>query len=81
MIRKMKYVIIDIGLDDIPIIFPDSISHNTMTNCLGYIAISAGFVAWSDSGIRCWGNSHSLGIKSRPQQDAEIISFKLGVKQ
>ena len=81
MLHAAKYIIYDDGLTDVVIIFPNHIQHNSMAMMLGCEPISAGFV--EIDGTRsdepraiAFGESVSLGLKSRPQ-DSKIIQEML----
>lgn len=75
----MKYIITYHGS---PIIFPESETHSDVARTVG--AISGGFVKISpvydvkkDVQIvaECYGESISLGLKSRPEDSAILTSF------
>lgn len=75
----MKYVIVDRVL---PVIFSQGIEHDRMKH-LGKIE-SAGFCDISpdpddkyEVKVSCYGDSFSLGIKSNPEKDAQIISINI----
>ena len=66
----MKYVIIEKNFAEVPIIFPDMIPHDFFSNLK---PISAGKMrVGKNNEYFAWGASHSLQLKSRPE-DAEII--------
>lgn len=85
----MKYIITK---SNQPIIFPDEIEHcniglietGLVDSCTISIPtpISAGIVTISHElkDVSCLGESFSLGIKSRPKEDREIIRKFLGFK-
>lgn len=80
----MKYIV---TLDENDIeeifIFPESVNHDVFANSVGRMKnqshgswvritrdpISAGFT----DGTTCWGRSETLGIDSRPEEDARLI--------
>lgn len=83
----MKYIIIDDMAIEVPIIFSELQTHSIIA--AGKKVISAGFCSFSvktvlgeDSNgsedktildVNCWGESISLGVKSRLKEDAELI--------
>ena len=69
---KAKYIIINNRIGEIPIIFPLFFGHNDF-NFNREKIISAGFVLINETGISCYGESDSLGIKSRGKEDGELI--------
>lgn len=76
MISKLKYVII--GDDDIfgkaIVASPKTgIEHSQMIPA-GQTAYSAGFVTFGNK-AECWGESHSLGLKSRTI-DSKILTIQ-----
>ena len=81
MNRAAKYIIYDDDLLDIAIVFPNHIQHNTMATMIGCKPISAGFVEIDgtkndEPRAIAFGESISLGLKSRPQ-DSKIIQKML----
>ena len=79
MFGKYKYIKFEYG--DF-VVFPPVINHNDMArmaNRTGDVgaAVSAGFVDTQDGGeLHCFGESISIGIKSKPE-DSEEINMKL----
>lgn len=76
--KKMKYIVVDDGLSDCPYIFPPHLQHFYMLSCVGGEIISAGFVMFTPEGLECYGESISLGIKSRPEVDTKLIKSLIG---
>lgn len=85
---KTKYIIVDcmgkFANTEGPIIFPEFEAHSVLANRYGgkNHVISAGFVIVSVTNnsqvkIHCHGESVSLGIESRPEEDARIIQRML----
>lgn len=81
--KEMKYIVTKTEDDKEEIfIFPKSVNHDCMMEVLSRIknqtggnwervrrkAVSAGFTA----GVKCYGCSETLGLKSR-QEDSELI--------
>jgi hypothetical protein len=71
--KDAKYVIMDNGLNDAAIVFPNYIEHALIANAMPGHVIAAGFVSFTDSECTCHGSSVSLKIASRPDVDAKII--------
>ena len=74
---KTKYVVFELenGIEDM-IIFSGLVQHDWMARGLGLI-VSAGFISvhtdfGGDQLIECYGESISLNLKSRPEEDAKI---------
>ena len=71
--ESMKYVVVvKMGLE-VPILLPACVSHDTIKG-----AVSAGFVDLVPLGsdvmlVNAYGESFSLGKKSRGEKDAELI--------
>jgi hypothetical protein len=78
-----KYICIDYPIKgEAIIIFPEMLVHKDVARNnahAGCKIISAGFVTFVDAGhFICHGESESLGIKSRPEQDSELVNFMFG---
>lgn len=84
----MKYVMIRVALRgmhrDIPVIFPDIMTHSAVAEKMVEALnadhpratvrpISAGFVSSLDCRVDCHGKSESLNMQSRGSLDGEII--------
>ena len=73
---KAKYVIIDY----IPIVFAETIEHKRMALVIRGTVDGAGFCYIDDNGrYHCYGESISLNVKSRGEEDAKILNRYLGV--
>jgi len=77
----MKYVIIEKGTDEIPIIFPNFIQHDFFSDRK---IISAGYVDIypDDNGFliyHAYGKSISLGLQAR-KEDSELIERSMNFK-
>lgn len=75
----MKYIITK---DNEVIIFSNSLTHIQVQQQLSYVICKemkgAGFVTVHDSGeVNCYGESVSLKIKSRGDEDAEIVGRQI----
>lgn len=77
--RQMKYIVMDNGQWDAPVIFDEATQHFEMAQNIPGEIISAGFIHWTPDGIECYGESISLGVKSRPTEDTTMINKMLGV--
>ena len=86
--NKMKYIIVDNGMYETPVIFGEEMDHAQMASDLIPMAsdafefkkkvVSAGFVCFSTDGLYCYGQSVSLKLESRPKEDAAIINRMIG---
>lgn len=67
----MKYIIVEdeTGME-IPVVFPEIVNHNRMGTMK---IVSAGFCALRDGKFDTWGESKSLGVKNR-NEDEEILN-------
>jgi hypothetical protein len=75
---KQKYVITEHG--EI-IVFPEIIQHSRFRN---FNPISAGFISFGLNEIgnptcSCYGESYSLNLESRPEEDTVIAIRQLGM--
>lgn len=78
--REMKYVIIESFYGERVYIFSNSESHADVANKVLGKPISAGFCRFHPrEGIVCYGESTTLGIKSRPDIDSRMVNRQLGV--
>ena len=81
-----KYIIVeDLFLNQIPIVFCSLLTHDTVAKPMlikGKIekVISAGFAIWDSNRFIASGDSISLGIKSRFDEDSDIINKYLNIK-
>ncbi len=75
----MKYIVVDNGLWDAPVIFDEGIQHFEMASNIHGEVISAGFVRFTPNGLECYGESISLGLQSAPEIDSKMINKMLGV--
>lgn len=73
-ILNMKYVVLDNGLNDIPLIFPGLESHANIAMHFNWPIVSAGFVKVNDNKVICYGKSVSLNANCRPDEDARLIT-------
>jgi len=81
--KQMKYIIIDNGMYDTPVIFDEATDHSCIANALAGVnapnVVSAGFVRFTPDGLVCYGKSTSLGIGSAGDVDSKLINKMLGV--
>jgi hypothetical protein len=78
MIYKAKYIIND---DQIPVIFSEvGPSHADVARALFSRSkiIGAGFCYIQDNRYVCYGESISLRVKSRDEEDSKILNRRLG---
>ena len=71
---KAKYIIVNYKEMEIPIVFSPFLQHRD----IGYAhnVISAGFCSKASDSWKCWGESITLKIGSRPE-DPEILNKML----
>lgn len=81
MINGMKYIVLGFSspndpdhLDEVPIIFPATLTHASMKAHWGVPVVSAGMVTKFGEKIKCWGESTTLMVQSRKQVDADLIT-------
>ena len=77
--NKMKYIIVDNGMYDTPIIFNEATNHSVMAAAVPGKVVSAGFVVFRPTGLECYGRSVSLNINSAGEVDSKLINKMLGV--
>jgi hypothetical protein len=76
MHENWKYVVFR---EDIPVLIPPTIDHSQMRpleESLGKIT-SAGRISLGDNGVKCYGESTTLGIKSDPRDTRLLNSYHL----
>ena len=82
---KSKYVIVETGMFVAPIIFSDLQKHNevAMQFCSNRNKVlGAGFCFVDEEGkYQCYGESVSLGVKSRGEEDSKFLNKYLGVTE
>jgi hypothetical protein len=76
----MKYIVLDNGERELPIIFPDEMNHidiaTAITNLGDYKScrlVAGGFITMGTS--LCFGASQTLQISSRPEDQALINGY------
>lgn len=75
---KTKYIIFRRGVHSLSaLVFDEHLIHYDVARAIGYEAISAGFCQIIDDQFRCYGESTSLGIKSR-SEDESILDKLIG---
>lgn len=78
----LKYIIIDNGSGEKPIIFDVDLVHLYVAApyiAEGYVVVAAGFMTHNKKTghAECWGMSSSLIVHSRNERDSELIKDKL----
>ena len=68
-----KYIIVQKGSLEEPIIFSPLISHEEMARKINAKVVSAGFINFR---LECWGKSETLDIESR-EKDTELIRDRI----
>ena len=64
---KTKYIVFDNGLLDDMLIFSDMQKHEDIAR--GLTVVSAGFLSIYNNKISCYGESISLELKARPEDE------------
>lgn len=76
---NIKYIVFDTGLCHMIVVFPGVAQHRDFRD-LPWEVVSAGFVKQLDDGSwQCYGESISLGVKSRPE-DTALANRQLGME-
>lgn len=78
--NKLKYIVDAIGGFAI---FPPYVNHDTVGALMskaGIPPVGAGFIDIFDGEVQCYGESVSLRIKSRGEEDSKEIAKKLDLK-
>lgn len=80
MYYRSKYVIVDAGMAVFPIVFTELINHSDMVQGIapGGQIIGAGFCYIEKDLYVCYGESISLNVKSRGNDDSKILNKYLG---
>ena len=71
----MKYIKVKIEHQEQLIIFPKSIDHIAMARLIGKEVISAGFVSVGTDGMKVYGESYTLDLKSDVEKDQRLLDF------
>lgn len=74
---RSKYVILDQGVI-VPLVFSELINHLDVARCIGGQVVGAGFCFIDEEKYHCYGESISLKVVSRPDEDARILNKYLG---
>ena len=72
---KNKYIIVHDGIEETPVLFEETLIHKYVAS--GHPVVSGGFFEVDGEGIIAYGESTSLGVKSRPIEDANLIKRML----
>lgn len=75
--QQAKYIIVDKEGIEIPIVFSSLLLHNNVALALGYKVVSAGLCEIMNDSYNTFGESFSLGVKSRGKEDADILNRHL----
>ena len=83
MMRQIKYIMQEGGT---PILFPEWLTHSDVARSLGRDVVSAGFChvggrdEYGNPLFKCFGESVSLKVQSRGQQDSDILNRSFGME-
>ena len=92
---KSKYIVIDTDMGGmLPVVFSEIMSHANVAAAIKHVGggevVGAGFCHIANTlndrdliepHYVCYGESTSLGIKSRQEDDAKVLNKMLGVNQ
>lgn len=70
---KTKYVVLQMGSIEVPIVFAELLKHADVAAQMGGVPISAGFCYIADDQFVCYGESTSLNITSR-EKDSKLLT-------
>ena len=76
--RKAKYIVVKLERQEHIIPFSSGLIHKKMADRFRRPVISAGFIRFTDGGPICYGESTSLSIDSRPEEDSLLAQFAFG---
>jgi hypothetical protein len=74
--KDAKYIVFDNGLNYVPIVFPNYVTHNSIAMMFGsWTAEGAGFVRVdSDGTVEAYGRSVGLNLDSNPDIDTKLLT-------
>jgi hypothetical protein len=81
MAYEMKFVVHEGSLATEIYLFPNFVTHSDFVNRMGFDTadvVSAGFVS---SDLKCYGDSVSLKLKSRPEVDTALLRRTLRLSE
>lgn len=80
MSLHLKYIIHNIAGYEEPVIFGEAYQHVMMAKLLGISdnVVSAGFVQITNKGAQCYGESITLKVASRPEEDTTLVNRMAG---
>ena len=74
----MKYLILQTQDGETPVIFPEFMYHDQLEEALEHDGvIAAGFIKLDKGKLVCFGESSSLGIESRKEDDVMLVQYRL----
>jgi len=75
----MKYVVVEVApFLEAAVVFPDVIEHKNAVSLDALVHVrGAGFCGVSQGQVGCWGESNSLGVKSRKGLDEDAVRISL----
>ena len=76
---KPKYIVFDYNGLEVPVLFPAIIQHKELLLQSTYPIISAGYFSVADGKVIVGGDSLSLNVKCRPEEDADLIQATLNI--
>lgn len=79
---RSKYVVIDTGSFVLPIVFSDLATHADIARPWRGKVLGAGFCYINEKGrYTCYGESTSLKVHSRGEEDDAILNRYLGIEE
>ncbi len=80
MIDHLKYIVHNIAGYEEPVIFGNGYQHVMMAQLMGIQdnIVSAGFLQIGATGAKCYGESMTLKVASRPKEDSALINRMAG---
>jgi len=71
---KLKYVIVNQEYAEVPIMFPEFLTHSQVATWYHRNVVSGGFCYFDGDEYVCYGESISLDVKSRWEEDSKILT-------
>jgi hypothetical protein len=75
---KMKYIVVDMNIPE-PFVFSETVTHADVARAVGGTVLGAGFCQIAGDQFHCYGESISLRVKSRGDEDSNILNKRFGL--
>lgn len=93
--NRMKYIFMELGLEEAPVIFPSMLMHMYVDECIrvycnhyksNHLGFSRHEIKTASAGfiyrsLECYGHSESLDLDSRPSEDTDVIRALHGLNK